>query len=271
MSGAGRSARREYERRLRLDRDRRRAEAASLLARLVLGASATFLIVRVGIGLLGEVVAHHYELPLTTRPRERTPGLSHERGLSDAIGAVTALAVVARGVRALCSRRDSTEAWRRGAEGEEEVGAVLDRLAGRGVTVRHDLAIPGSRANVDHVVLTGSALFVIDTKNYRGTISLSGSRLFHGTREITSMLSSSCWQAERVARMLHAEQSDLVQPVVCVIGAGLPARCLHLEGVIVIEGTAELVREIRRRPRSGLAEGELSRIREALEEAEPRC
>jgi hypothetical protein len=44
-----------------------------------------------------------------------------------------------------------TTAWRRGAKGEQLTARRL-RRRGRGWTVFHDLAIPGSRANADHLV-----------------------------------------------------------------------------------------------------------------------
>ena len=40
-------------------------------------------------------------------------------------------------------------AWRRGAEGEQRTARLLDPLEGHGWAVLHDLAVPGSRANID--------------------------------------------------------------------------------------------------------------------------
>jgi hypothetical protein len=51
--------------------------------------------------------------------------------------------------------RPSTDAvaWRRGAAGERRTARLLDPLARHGWTVLHDLAVPGSRANLDHLVI----------------------------------------------------------------------------------------------------------------------
>ena len=62
-------------------------------------------------------------------------------------------------------------AARVGASGERLTASVLDRLAGRpgGVTVMHDLDIPlpGFTANIDHVVIAGRQITLIDSKVWR--------------------------------------------------------------------------------------------------------
>ena len=62
----------------------------------------------------------------------------------------------------------STRAWDTGALGEERLGARLNELAGDSLRVLHDRRIPGSRANIDHLAITRSGVFVIDAKRYRG-------------------------------------------------------------------------------------------------------
>jgi len=69
---------------------------------------------------------------------------------------------------ALTPEKQSTRSWSTGAGGEELVGKRLDRLASDAVRVLHDRRIPGSRANIDHIVVTAEAVWVIDTKRYKG-------------------------------------------------------------------------------------------------------
>lgn len=69
---------------------------------------------------------------------------------------------------ALTPERQSTTAWATGAVGEERVGARLDGLKSEAVRVLHDRRIPGSKANVDHLVVTSGGVWVIDAKRYRG-------------------------------------------------------------------------------------------------------
>lgn len=54
-----------------------------------------------------------------------------------------------------------------GRTGEQRTAAILSRLASTEVAVFHDVSIPGSRANVDHVVVAGSTITLIDTKLWR--------------------------------------------------------------------------------------------------------
>lgn len=67
---------------------------------------------------------------------------------------------------ALSPERQSTRAWGTGAIGEREVGAALDRLTSASIRVLHDRRIPRSKANIDHIVVTPSGVWVIDTKRY---------------------------------------------------------------------------------------------------------
>lgn len=69
---------------------------------------------------------------------------------------------------ALSEPQGSTTAWKRGAVGEERLGARLNRLAGDEVAVLHDRRIPGGRTNIDHLVITAKRIWVIDAKRYTG-------------------------------------------------------------------------------------------------------
>src|SRR5690606_5770938 len=62
--------------------------------------------------------------------------------------------------------RRSTGVWAQGAVGEERVAARLDALAAVGVVALHDRRIPGTRANIDHLVVTPWGVWVVDAKRY---------------------------------------------------------------------------------------------------------
>ena len=57
--------------------------------------------------------------------------------------------------------------WWRGAVGEKATACALDRLPARRWVVLHDLRIPGSRANIDHLVIGPKGVWVVDTKTTR--------------------------------------------------------------------------------------------------------
>jgi len=46
------------------------------------------------------------------------------------------------------------------------VAAALDNCCRPEVVVLHDRAIPGSRANIDHIGIGPTGVWVIDTKRY---------------------------------------------------------------------------------------------------------
>jgi len=50
--------------------------------------------------------------------------------------------------------------------------ASLDRLAGEGLYFLHDRRIPPTRANIDHIVIAPTGVYVIDAKNYAGRAQL---------------------------------------------------------------------------------------------------
>ena len=56
-----------------------------------------------------------------------------------------------------------------GRRGEEKTAAILDALAASagGPTVLHDLMIPGYRANIDHVVVSGRNVTFVDSKVWK--------------------------------------------------------------------------------------------------------
>jgi hypothetical protein len=61
----------------------------------------------------------------------------------------------------------------KGIIGESGIGQVLAELAEEfGLIVLHDLAMPDSKANIDHILVSSKAVFVIDAKNYVGKINI---------------------------------------------------------------------------------------------------
>ncbi len=68
-----------------------------------------------------------------------------------------------------------TKVWGKGAEGEIEVGKILNDLAAKyGFLAIHDRLMPRSKANIDHMAVTSTGIFIVDAKNYQGTIEVRG-------------------------------------------------------------------------------------------------
>lgn len=66
---------------------------------------------------------------------------------------------------------ESETAWETGAVGEEALAAHLARRCPDAI-VLHDRRLPRSRANIDHLAVAPSGVYVIDAKRYRGKIEV---------------------------------------------------------------------------------------------------
>lgn len=70
---------------------------------------------------------------------------------------------------AVTDEPQTTTNWAVGAEGERKLGAGLDGLVGEGVVSLHDRLRPGTKANIDHLAIALSGVWVIDAKRYKAT------------------------------------------------------------------------------------------------------
>ncbi len=132
-----------------------------------------------------------------------------------------------------------TLAWRHGAEGERRTARLLAPLEHHGYQVFHDLAVPGSAANVDHVVVGPTGVYVIDSKRYRGNLRYTGGRLWHGGRTLDRTLQTLWWEATQVAETLAFGPDLHVYPVLCVHIARRPWRGeLLVDGIPVLAAGA---------------------------------
>jgi hypothetical protein len=108
-------------------------------------------------------------------------------------------------------------------------------LEPQGWVVLHDLAIPGSRANLDHLVIGPGGVFVIDSKQYRGRLQLDPSgRLWHGRNSLAPTLRAVSFEADRAALVLTDPDVVVVVPVVAVHGAQVPWGKVVMQGVPVV-------------------------------------
>jgi hypothetical protein len=148
------------------------------------------------------------------------------------VAAALAAAAVGWGLRFRPSPEAS--AWRRGAAGERRTARLLDPLERQGWAVLHDLAVPGSRANLDHLAIGPGGVFVIDSKQYRGRLQLDLSgRLWHGRHPLAPTLRTVSFEADQAAQVLP-DPGVVVLPVVAVHGAQVPWGKVVVEGVPVI-------------------------------------
>jgi len=147
---------------------------------------------------------------------------------------VAALAAVAAGWGLRFRPSLDAIAWRRGAAGERRTARLLGPLERHGWAILHDLAVPGSRANIDHLVIGPGGVFVIDSKQYRGRLQLDPSgRLRHGRYPLAPAVRAVGFEADQAAQVL-TDPDVVVVPIVAVHGAQVPWGKVVMDGVPVV-------------------------------------
>ena len=134
-------------------------------------------------------------------------------------------------ILALSDEPQSTKAWASGAKGEVAIGARLDNQSSESIAVLHDRRIPGTRANIDHIVVTAGGVFVVDPKRYVGKrpeLRVEGGilrprveKLMVGGRDRTKLVDGVLGQVGRVRAVLDDEAVD-VSGVLCFVDADWP-------------------------------------------------
>jgi Nuclease-related domain len=121
--------------------------------------------------------------------------------------------------------------WQRGAHGERQTARLLDRLTRDGFVVFHDLAVPGSPANVDHLVIGPTGVFVIDSKQWTGQVHQGADGLgWHNHYPLDRTLETVRWEAETLGRLLGTRVAALL----CVHGAHVQGDGLEAQGVAIV-------------------------------------
>ena len=142
----------------------------------------------------------------------------------------------------------TTTAWAKGEAGERKTARALAKLPPDRFTVLHDRAIPGSPANIDHVVIGPPGVFVVESKSYKGKVTVQGDEVLVGGRR-RPIIEQAHREAAVVQSALAPELARLsidVWPLVCIHGADLPWNKKVL-GVRIV-GARGLVRSLRDMP-----------------------
>jgi hypothetical protein len=101
-------------------------------------------------------------LAVATALLGRAFGLHDVRFLGSEVALLVSIFAISRYVLPLVERRD------RGATGEEQVGGLLDELAGDQWRVIHDASL--GHGNVDHIMIGPAGVFTIETKSHPGPV-----------------------------------------------------------------------------------------------------
>jgi Nuclease-related domain len=163
-------------------------------------------------------------------------------------GAVVLLGDLALVLSALFTMPKTITAWQIGAEGEGRTGRLLQPLEAEGFRILHDRKIPGSRANIDHIVIGPPGIFVVETKSFAGSLQIRGDDVYVAGRRKTGMID----EVEREAAAVRTALADdlaahgwAVTPIICVHRADLPWFRSEVAGVRIVSGK-ETVKRLRK-------------------------
>jgi Nuclease-related domain len=150
-------------------------------------------------------------------------------GADPPLAGLAAGAVVGWRLRFRASR--DTRAWRDGARGERATARLLRRLEHHGYVCFHDVAIPSTPANADHVLIGPGGVVLVDAKRYAGRVwQTTDGRVWHNQYPMDRPLRALRMECAAIAELLGMP----VRPVVCVHGA-------HVDDASLVAGDVEIL------------------------------
>ena len=175
-------------------------------------------------------------LAIATGELGRTFGLHDGRFLGSEVALLVSMFVISRYVLPLLERRDV------GASAEEQVGGLLDQLAGWRVI--HDASL--GRGNVDHILIGPTGVFTVETKSRPDPVRVSS---VHG---------ATLRQAHAQRRAVEAITGLKVEPLLVFSRAWVDRPLARRKGVRVLPARMLLGYVTRRRPSLSAEEVEMA-------------
>jgi Nuclease-related domain len=125
--------------------------------------------------------------------------------------------------RVLASKEQLLYAWQRGLDGERRTGEVLASLETVGWVLLHDLHWPGRPfANIDHIAVGPAGVFVIDSKNWTGSVLVRDGVLRQNGSRRTDECEGAATATAAVAAYLEPQHRSLVSGVLCLVDQPTP-------------------------------------------------
>jgi hypothetical protein len=154
---------------------------------------------------------------------------------------------VARRQREKAERLERSAAlYERGALGEQATAAALETLPADWWKVFHDVHWPGRRyANIDHVVVGPGGVFVIDSKNWSGSITVRDNVLRQNGRGRETTVAAAAEAASAIAEITTCLAPHRVQPVLCFVRDEALTGCAR---DVMVCSTSNLVQMLLSRP-----------------------
>jgi hypothetical protein len=126
----------------------------------------------------------------------------------------------------------------KGAKGEEWVAHELAFLSAE-YAVFNGLRLGGGKQNFDHIIVGPAGVFVVETKNWKGSVEFRDGKLFAGGKEPSRppLKQVKAATAELVSYIDEADCGNIpVHSVLCFLGTRLPEEIMNVNGVVVCSG-----------------------------------
>jgi hypothetical protein len=129
-------------------------------------------------------------------------------------------------VKFLTDDPQSITAWKKGSVGERKLASSLEQNLGDRAILLNDRQVPKTKGNIDHLMVAGSGVWVVDAKNYTGLVQqrdVGGffkvdDHLYVGGRDRTKVIDGLGWQVTAVTKAL-AGMDVPVSSAVCFTDA----------------------------------------------------
>jgi hypothetical protein len=129
--------------------------------------------------------------------------------------------------------------WDKGARGERRTAEALQPLLSRGFVLFYGRQMPDSRGDIDAIAIGPTGVWVVETKNLSGSVSIVNDRLFVKDQLRQAMVEQvyrEAFAVQQIVGELLAPAHTMVTPVLCIHGARLPWFHQSVGGVDVVSG-----------------------------------
>ncbi|UBU11188.1 nuclease-related domain-containing protein [Nonomuraea gerenzanensis] len=135
----------------------------------------------------------------------------------------------------------SVPAWRRASVAERRTEAQLRRLERSGYRTLHARAIPGSEAQIDHLVVGPTGVYAVDSEKWDRRLPVRvqmGKKLFHGPFDMKPRLTEAKWEATQASELISKSfgREVSVVPSLAIYGPPVPWKIMNIRGVDVYQG-----------------------------------
>ena len=141
--------------------------------------------------------------------------------------------------------------WRVGADGEETVGARLEKLRADGWHILHSVPVGNRGSDIDHVLIGPGGIYTLNTKTHPDGKIWVGKTVVKVNGHNQPYLRNSRFEADRAAKLLSAAvgwQVEVTPALVFLTGTFIPQITIKdkPEGVIILD-RLDLPRYFRKR------------------------